>query len=314
MKTSNIPTLSVIMPVYNTALYLAEAIESILNQTFTDYEFICVDDGSTDRSLSILKEYALKDDRFHIISRPNTGIVGALNDGLAVARGKFIARMDGDDLSTPERFTLELAFLNENPDHVAVSSQVLLIDPDGTLIGPTYQPLTHEEIDEALFKGNSSAFIHAAMIVRRDVIQAIGGYREKYKTLEDFDLFLRLIEHGHLANHPQYLYLYRQHLKNTCYTNSQSQQQLKSSVLREACQRHGVPYNSKDIHVHSTPSSDAEIHVGWAIAATNAGNKKTAVKQSLIALKKKSLAIAILEYFFAFNFRAKYDDQAKKTV
>ena len=95
------PTVSVLMPVYNCAAYVGEAVESILNQTWKDFELIAVDDGSTDGSLAVLEEYAKRDGRMRVISRANTGIVGALNDGLAAARGKYIARMDGDDVSLP---------------------------------------------------------------------------------------------------------------------------------------------------------------------------------------------------------------------
>src|SRR5207253_385711 len=98
-KMSDRPTVSVLLPVYNGARYLRPAVESILAQTFADFELIAVDDGSTDRSLAMLQEYARRDPRVHVITRPNTGIAGALNDGLAAARGEFLARMDADDIS-----------------------------------------------------------------------------------------------------------------------------------------------------------------------------------------------------------------------
>ena len=105
------PLISVVTPVYNAGRYLRPAVESILVQTFRDFELIVVDDGSKDDSLAVLREYEANDHRVRIITRPNTGIVGALNDGLAAARGEFIARMDSDDLSTPERFEKQIAYL-----------------------------------------------------------------------------------------------------------------------------------------------------------------------------------------------------------
>src|SRR4051812_10668575 len=105
------PLISVVMPVYNCQRYLASAIGSILTQSYADFEFVIVDDGSTDRSREIIEGFAKKDSRVKLISRPNTGIVGALNDGVAAARGKYIARMDADDISMPERFQKQLDYM-----------------------------------------------------------------------------------------------------------------------------------------------------------------------------------------------------------
>src|SRR6266581_3934019 len=105
------PAISVVMPVYKAERYLAQAVDSILDQTFTDFELIAVDDGSRDQSLQILNGYAQKDQRVRVISRPNTGIVGALNDGIAAARAPLIARMDSDDLSLPQRFEKQVTYL-----------------------------------------------------------------------------------------------------------------------------------------------------------------------------------------------------------
>ncbi len=103
----DVPLISVVMPVYNARQYLAEAVESILAQTFGDFEFVCVDDGSTDDSLAILNDFAKRDPRVKIVSRPNTGVWKALNDGIEVSRGQLIARMDADDVSLPQRFAFQ---------------------------------------------------------------------------------------------------------------------------------------------------------------------------------------------------------------
>src|SRR5437868_1739700 len=111
MHTHATPLVSVVMPLYNAAVYLPAALDSILAQTLRDFELIVVDDGSRDRSPAILRRYQSRDPRLRVISRPNTGIVGALNDGLAVSRGEFIARMDADDISLPERFEKQVTYL-----------------------------------------------------------------------------------------------------------------------------------------------------------------------------------------------------------
>src|SRR5258706_14041022 len=119
---SSSPAVSVVMPVYNGERYLASAIDSILAQTFTDFELIAVDDGSTDSSLPMLKRYAERDPRVRVISRPNTGIVGALSDAIAAARAPLIARMDADDLSLPLRFERQVAYLSGHPQCVLVGT------------------------------------------------------------------------------------------------------------------------------------------------------------------------------------------------
>src|SRR5947207_13124013 len=106
------------MPVYNAERYLRPAVESVLAQKYDDFELITVDDGSADSSPAILREYEAKDPRVKIVSRPNTGIVGALNDGIAASRGSLIARMDSDDISLPARFGKQVTFLDSHPEHV----------------------------------------------------------------------------------------------------------------------------------------------------------------------------------------------------
>src|SRR4051812_38318159 len=111
---------SVLMPVYNAGRYLAEAVDSVLTQSFRDFEFVIVDDGSTDGSAAMLDDYARQDSRVKLVRRPNTGIVGALNDGLRECRGEFVARMDADDVSLPERFEKQVAYLREHHEVVAL--------------------------------------------------------------------------------------------------------------------------------------------------------------------------------------------------
>jgi glycosyltransferase involved in cell wall biosynthesis len=137
------PLISVVMPVYNAAQYLREAIDSILNQTFRDFEFIIINDGSTDRSLEIIQSY--NDDRIRLINQKNTGLAKALNNGIAIAKSDFIARMDADDISIPERLTSQFSFLESNVDVVAVGSNAEVIDKEGNHVYCTAQPSTWSE-------------------------------------------------------------------------------------------------------------------------------------------------------------------------
>ena len=154
------PAVSVIMPVFNGRRYLAKAIASVLAQTFADFELIVVDDGSTDRTPEILARFAENDARIRIVSRPNTGIVGALNDAIAVARGEFLARMDADDLCEPERFAKQVEYLRAHPDCVIHGTQILRIDPGDLPIGPETQLLDHEAILARLLEGHAGALTH----------------------------------------------------------------------------------------------------------------------------------------------------------
>src|SRR3954465_13575599 len=121
---SSAPIVSVVMPVYNAQRYLAEAVDSILAQTWRYFEFVIVDDGSTDRSPKLLERYAVRDSRIKLTLRPNTGIVGALNDGIAAASGEFPARMDADDVALPRRLEKQVAYLTELPKVMALGLKV----------------------------------------------------------------------------------------------------------------------------------------------------------------------------------------------
>ncbi len=278
------PAVSVLMPVHNAERYLREAIESILNQTFRDFEFVVVDDGSTDRCPGILRDFASRDSRIRILSRPNTGIVGALNDGLALCSADLIARMDADDIALPQRFAEQIRYLNEHPDCVLVGSRVLLIDRENAPIRQWVDELTHDEIDRAhLARG--WPVVHPTVMMRRQALNQLGGYREQYATLEDMDLFLRLAEIGRLANHPMVLLKYRQHFNSICHTNSNRQSSLRDAILNETSQRRGIP--NQPSAPPPPPRTEAESHRLWAWWALNAGHTATARKHALRALRHR---------------------------
>src|SRR5205085_11515317 len=138
---------SILMPVYNAERYLHEAVQSILEQTITSFEFVIVNDGSTDHSLRILKGFEKKDGRIKLISRGNTGLVGALMDGLEACRGEFIARMDADDIAMPMRLEKQLDYMRAHPECVVVGCRVMGIDPYGCQLFISEHKLTHDQID-----------------------------------------------------------------------------------------------------------------------------------------------------------------------
>src|SRR5262249_11393927 len=122
IDTSSAPTVSVVMPVYNTESYLTDSIGSILRQTYLDWELICVDDGSNDGSLGILRRFETKDPRVRVITRPNTGVTRARNDGMAVARGRYIAVMDSDDIALTERLERQVDYMESHPACVGLGA------------------------------------------------------------------------------------------------------------------------------------------------------------------------------------------------
>jgi len=204
------PAVSVLMPVYNTEKYVAEAVDSILAQTFGDFEFVIVNDGSTDGTLRILEEYAARDQRIVLLSRPNTGMTRALNDGLAVCRGEFIARMDADDISESNRLEVQIAYLQQHPDVVVVGADYRVIDEKGRVFSLMRHATSHSQIVDKLFCGSCS-INHPSVVVRKAAIEAVGGYDERYVYGQDYDLWLRLSEKGVLANLDHFLMRYRHH-------------------------------------------------------------------------------------------------------
>src|SRR5438552_5575639 len=171
------PAVTVLMPVYNADRFVAETVETILAQTFNDFEFLIIDDGSTDRSLEILQSYANRDPRIRLISRPNTGYVVALNEGLELARGECVARIDAADPADPRRLEFQVARMRQEPELVALGSNALAIDADGLPLGDYSVPLTHEEIEASHLQG-SSAIHHPAVMLRPGAVKQVGGYRK----------------------------------------------------------------------------------------------------------------------------------------
>jgi glycosyltransferase involved in cell wall biosynthesis len=223
------PKVSVLMPVYQGEKYLREAIESILAQTFTDFEFIIVEDGSTDRSAGIVQSYS--DPRINLIRNDsNLGLIASLNKGLDTVSGEYIARMDQDDISLPERLAKQLAFMEEHPDIAASGTWARDINDKGQIIAVRQVPIGRQmEIDF----WRPSPLIHPATIIRA---AHLGNMRYDAKALhdEDFDLWLRLRKKYKLDNLPEYLLLYRVHDESISRRNPNSQ--LRSAY--EALCRH----------------------------------------------------------------------------
>jgi glycosyltransferase involved in cell wall biosynthesis len=219
------PVVSVVMPTYNGERFLRPAIESILNQTFSDFELIVVDDASTDSTPQILAELRDKDCRLIVITNDrNLGIAGGTNRALAAARGQYVALQDHDDISLPHRFQTQVDFLDSHPDIALVGSAATLIDENGVAYAEF--PLPCEEIDikwRLLFYGD--AFHYTSTMVRRGALVEIEGYGEDpaFRFAEAYDPFSRLAMRYHVANMPETLVLWRRHPGATSLQRQQEQ-------------------------------------------------------------------------------------------
>jgi hypothetical protein len=206
------PAISVAMSVYNGERFLAAAIDSVLGQSFADFEFLILDDGSSDATAAILRSYERADSRVRPIVRENRGLVASLNELLARAQAPIVARMDADDICRPNRFERQIAFLAHNPDHGVVGSWSEDMGEHGEPIFRTGadHPITHEEVLEAI-AGGRQVICHPAAMYRRDVVLSVGGYHSAFRHCEDYDLWLRLASVTKLGNIPERLVRYRRY-------------------------------------------------------------------------------------------------------
>lgn len=188
---------TVLMPVYNGEKFLRESIDSILNQTFSNFEFVIVNDGSTDNTVDIINSY--RDARIKLINQKNGGVSNALNTGLKHATGKYIARMDADDISHPERIEKQYKFIQNNPEYVIVGSDANYITEEKEFIFKYTSPAyNHQEIVQLI--PTYCTFIHTSVLVKRDTILEVGGYSEDAVAFEDHFLWTKMIDKGLTCN------------------------------------------------------------------------------------------------------------------
>ena len=209
------PLVSVIMPVYNGERYLAEAIESILAQTFTDFELIIVDDGSRDRSLEIIRDFEKRDERISVIQREtNRGEGDARNSGVAASNGQYIANMDCDVVSLPERLEKQVEYMQANPEIGLLGTRARIVDADLSPRSYFDVPPEHALIVIRLFVGGP--LVHPAVMVRRNCLETADGYDPAFTCAADIALYGRLLWTAQVrfANLPACLLLYRVHGSN----------------------------------------------------------------------------------------------------
>lgn len=283
------PVVSILMPVFNTAKYLRAAILSILNQSFSDFELIIVDDGSTDESLEIAQVHARKDPRIRLLVCPHQGI-RSVNQGLAVARGIFLARADSDDVNHPQRLEEQVTFLERHPECVAVGTWLMRTDPNLEPTEEQHPPTEHKAIEAALLRGDASAVVQGTAMFRTSALRQVGGWRDRYDWVEDLDLFLRLAEIGRLANIPRVLYWYRRHVESVCARRYEVMATYITEVVKEAWQRRGLAGEPDLRELKArlrTPWRAADYYRSWACYALQHKNRRTARHHAIAALTRE---------------------------
>lgn len=254
-----VPLVSVLLPVYNGEPYLAAAIESILRQDHKHLEVIAIDDGSTDRSLSILQRYQATDDRIHIVSRENRGLIATLNEGMTMAEGEFIARMDADDIAYPERFSRQIALFRERPA-LAISGTGVDRLIGNRVVRGTPNPI-HQSADWHVLSMFYTVFMHSTVMYNRNVIPAgMLTYDASYVHAEDFDLFRRISREFPAAMIDDSLVAYRVHDESVTNKHKRPMRRTHLAIAAENLQREGLiddPHTLHDIGAAVTPDTVA---------------------------------------------------------
>ena len=273
------PALSVVMPLYNGERYLAATMDGLLTQSFTDFELLIMDDGSSDGSVALAETYAKNDNRIQIFRRENRGIPKTVNELFGMMKGRFVTRSDADDISEPGRFARQVAHLEAHPDVVALGGQALYMDEDGRPIFVPRLPLDHDRID-GMNLGGRTAFVQSSVMMRADAVREIGGYDEDYPFAQDLDMWLRLAEIGRLENLEDVVLRYRFTTSGISGSSVERQSQLARQACEAAWKRRGLEPQTFVTERWRPNSDDAssrhDFFLKWGWQAWRAGHTDTA--------------------------------------
>lgn len=239
------PNVSVVMPVFNGEAFVKEALESILNQSFKQFEIVVINDGSTDKTQEIVTRLASKDARIRLINHPkNSGLIPCLNEGLELAQGNYIARMDADDIAHPIRLQRQFEFLESNPQVIVCGSYIRLF---GEKSGIKTYPLVNDELKSSLLF--FSPLAHPSVMYKKTVIKPI-GYQAGFEFAEDFRLWSRLIDKGEFAVVPQTLLSYRTNENQISQTKRQLQMKHSRSVAQYLLEKLPLKLSKNELELH----------------------------------------------------------------
>ena len=288
------PVVSVVMVVCNVDRFLAASIDSILGQTFRDFEFILVDYGSTDNSKAIASSYVKKDNRVRFHEIPNCGLAEARNAACFLAQGRYIAVMDADDISVPDRFRWQVDFMESHPGVGLVGGATLWIDSTGKPLRIDPLPTEDDEIRAALI--TCCPFCQPTVLMRREAFAQVGGYRAVFAQAEDYDLWLRIADHYRCANLKEVLLHYRIH-PNQLSLGRRTQQTLCVLAAQVAAlsRRNGKPDPMSSVN-EVTPALLAAMGISEGTQQTNAANDYLCWLRTMYAAGEYAVALrAVVE-------------------
>lgn len=235
--------ISVIMPVYNLAPYIEESICSILTQTYSDFELLIIDDGSTDGTLDIIRKF--DDSRIKLICHSiNLGLIETLNQGIDLSTGEYIARMDGDDIALPHRFERQVAYMDAHPHYGVCGSQVQFLGRDGV----TTKPLNHEEIK--CWQLFHCTIVHPTVMIRKSVLENHGIRYLYYYHAEDYEIWNRLAAVTQLVNLPDVLLLYRVHANQVSSIHQRAQEVQSECIRRDQLRLLDIDATAEEYQTH----------------------------------------------------------------
>lgn len=256
----NSPIISVVMSVYNADKYLDEAIRSILNQTYKNFEFIIINDGSMDTSLEIIKNYKEQDERIVLVTRENRGLIASLNEGIEKAKGKYIARMDADDISLPNRFEEQVKFMEENLQ-IGICGSCVEMFGDSVKKKQWKLSISSERLKaELLF---SSCFAHPSIMIRRDLLVSNNLFYDKnFLHAEDFELWTRLSSITNFSNLQKVLMKHRildKSVTRTADMDVEQRYQIISMISRKYLQSLNIQNTEQENKLHFNLSSNIRM-------------------------------------------------------
>ena len=239
------PILSVLMPVFNSELFVAEAIESILNQTFKGFELLILDDCSTDKSLEIIKNYESKDSRIKVYqNEKNLGVVASRNKLINLSKGKYIALLDSDDVAIETRLEKQINFLEANPEIGMVGAYPVIIDENSKKTGKWWFETDPQKLKIELFF--HSPFLSSSIVIRKSALPQ-NCYDSRFPVAEDFDLYSKISENSDIANIPEFLVKYRINSKGLSKSNTEKMERLSVQVIQEHAERLGIKLEENTI-------------------------------------------------------------------
>lgn len=243
----NLPLVSVVMPAYNAAAYLKEAIDSILNQSYKNIELLVINDGSTDSTRDIILSYS--DPRVRYFeNNPNKGIVKSRNIGIENAKGKYIATLDSDDVALPDRIKTQVTFLEKNPEYGMCGSYYQEINNTGEVLRKKTTYPSNDK-DARTFLTIANCFCASAIMVRADLAKEL-KYREGYDIVEDYELWYRISKRAKVTNLPVYATYYRVHGNNVTITRKEQNIQLATKIYREILTDYKIEFSEEELALH----------------------------------------------------------------